>query len=221
MLTDPTGHDAYSTCGGNTSCIDYVNHHTQLIDTTVWIQNHAEDILKKHKGTNTEWDDLTPQEQNILIQYQCGPGCWQDDPGGGSIHNAEFYMDPLFYLELIVVGGGTYKALVDLATINGGATVASIGSNGLYQKAGYTFFQLPNGLYKVLNVVGIAKLINITVITNQIAQEKPAIVSLLNPAQPGPMTEIEIKMFQAAQYIINTANWLGADKILQPSTWQW
>jgi RHS repeat-associated protein len=160
-------------------------------------------------------DDSLPPGWSTGV-YCDASGCHTD-----GFSYADYWHDPLSYIEMLILGGGSYRALVNFATINGGSSIVSIGSNGLYQKAGYTFFQLPDKVYRILNAVGLSRLINTSVMANQIAQEKPVIITLLNPAKPGAGTQMEITMLKAAQYIESTANWLGVTNIWQPSTWTW
>lgn len=104
--------------------------------------------------------------------------------------------------------------------------MTSIGSVGMYEKAGTTYFHLPNPVYNALSKIGIgqnnvATLINRGVINTQIAAGKPTTVTLYDPGKTGSGTQMEMDMYFAAQYVESTANWLNVDKILQPSTWQW
>jgi len=50
VFNDPTGHDAYSTCGGNSYCMDYVSENPELIDVTASIVQ--EQLKKKGKNQN-------------------------------------------------------------------------------------------------------------------------------------------------------------------------
>ncbi len=72
----------------------------------------AEDILKKHRGSGTTWSELTPAEQATLRNtIQCGPACFTEDQFGGS-SQADALHDPLTYIEILVLGGGFFRAAI-------------------------------------------------------------------------------------------------------------
>ncbi|HUH96485.1 MAG TPA: RHS repeat-associated core domain-containing protein [Anaerolineales bacterium] len=114
-------------------------------------------------------------------------------------------------------------ALLDLATVNSSADTVSIGSNGLYQRAGYTYFQLQNNIYNIVNSIGLGRVLNMAYMANQINQDKAVIVTVaggeIEDAGPGTQTELQM-LADSGKYISSTANWIGATKIFQVSPWQ-
>jgi hypothetical protein len=162
---------------------------------------------------------LSDSEKSILSEGGWDEGAFNDK---GGVSKADALHDPLTYIEAAVVGGGIIQAgfryVVASATINEGASVVSIGSNGLYQQAGRTYFQ--SDIYNALKSVGLANVVNKAVIANQVAQEKPFTLSLRD-GMMGDGTKMEVAMLTAAQYIKTSANYLGVDAIFQSSTWQW
>jgi len=221
---DPTGHSV--DCGlGEQYC------EVGKLNTT----KRANDLLLSRRreadvdGLRTHWRGLPDDERSILSEGNWHEGSYDDYIQGGGVSPADTWHDPLTYIEIMVGVGGTLKAgyglLVNYATINAEAGMLSIGSVGRYEKSGYTYFQLPDKIYNALDKIGYgdytaAKLINRQVVANQIAQDKPAIMTLNYPGSPGGGTVMEIEMLYAAGYMEGTAGWLsvGAEKIFQPGT---
>ncbi len=68
LFNDPTGHDAYSTCGGNTSCMSYVNQHTDLIDTNVYKANDLKKKIKKQFNWDIKGNNWSLTEVQAIYQ---------------------------------------------------------------------------------------------------------------------------------------------------------
>ena len=150
-------------------------------------------------------------------------GAYNDLVSHGGVSNADALHDPATYVVGAAIGAWAgYGALVRYATIGAEAEMASIGSNGLYQKPGFTYFEIkPDTLYNALEKIKLSKLLNISVINNIVTKEKDVVVSL-KEGITGTGTQMEIEILRnSGKYIEGTANWLNVDKIFQISPWQW
>jgi RHS repeat-associated protein len=185
------------------------------------------------ENSNMTWYGLQtyrPHDMAILEEAGWTEGVFDDFRSGGVTSLEGTSGDAAVYLLALLPGGaairGGWAALASYATINAGGAAVSIGNNGLYQQAGnrfgYTYFEAPPSMYEVLKRIGLSGALNRTVISAQIQQGKPFIVSMFDPGKPGQGTAMELKLLEAAHYArISTANWLGANYVYHTPTWQW
>ena len=100
--------------------------------------------------------------------------------------------------------------LTKLSTINPDGIMVSLGRNPAYTEMGqassYTYFQLPNQVYNILDDIGLAKPVNQQFIMNQIGQGKDFIVSGVPRISSALGTEIEI-IQQSGLYIQIISSW--------------
>jgi hypothetical protein len=167
-LNDPSGHSA--DCGlGDAYCEAGKINTTKRANDIVSARRRA----SKKDGLKTFWKGLTPEERSILAEGNWQEGGYNSDINNDGVSRADAQYDPLTYAEILVGGAGIARAggriLFNYATINSTAGVVSIGSNGLYQRTGFTYFEIkPNALYTELNKIGLARLANIAVIIKQL-----------------------------------------------------
>lgn len=83
LYNDPTGHDAYSTCGGNAACMSYVNQNPQYLDhppATVSSTPSATSTPKKKNGgpaDDPNWGSEDPVARaQIVWDAICESGGW-------------------------------------------------------------------------------------------------------------------------------------------------
>ncbi len=226
-FTDPTGHSIDCGIGESYCGAGKLNVKKRATDLAMLYYHRT------RTGTRTQstvyWIGLPYGDktaQSILSEGGWGEGAFNDLVSHGGVSKADALHDPATYAVAAVGGAGLlragYGALVSYATVGAEAEMASIGSNGLYQKPGFAFFEIkPDALYTALDKIGLAKLLNTSVINNVVAQEKNVVVSL-REGVAGAGTQMEMEILRnSGQYIEGTANWLGVDKIFQVSPWQW
>jgi hypothetical protein len=89
--------------------------------------------------------------------------------------------------------------ITKLATVNPGGLLVSIGNNGSYQEVGdtlkYTYLEMGDGFYNLLNDLGMAEDVNAQFITNQIEQGKSFVVSVTGQI-PGAVTQLEVQWIE-------------------------
>ncbi len=89
------------------------------------------------------------------------------------------------------------RTITNAATQNPNANVVSLGSNGLYQKPGHTYFELPNNVWDALGPKG-QEAINSQFMYDQMNAAKPFSFDFYDPTKIGAGSRLEIGILNDA-----------------------